>query len=299
MAPSPEAPERAAPPALVRDAAAPAGPAPSTGTREGGFRVEVGDFEGPFDLLLSLIARHEMEVTRIALSRVTDEFLSYLHTFDADEHDVARLEAASRFVVVAATLLDLKAASLLPHGDLVDAEDVAALEAQDLLFARLLQYRAFKDAGLWLAARFDQESTRHERAVPVEERFRTRVPDLLWRTSPEDLAVLAALALTPTPLPVVSLQHLHAPAVSVRRQAGRVVDLLRSGAPMTFRELIEDASGPARPGIVVARFVAILELYRQGAVGLDQEDPLGDLTVRWIAGEWDDAALDDLGADYD
>jgi segregation and condensation protein A len=265
-----------------------------------GFHVDVGDFEGPFDLLLSLIAKHEMDVTEIALSRVTDEFLGYLQQLERTAgRDAQSLDAASRFLIVAATLLDVKAAALLPHGELVDAEDAAALESRDLLFARLLQYRAFKDVAGWFATRLERESRRTARAVPLEERFRRRTPALHWRTSLDDFAVLAVLALTPPEVPAVPVGHLHAPKVSVRRQAVLIVELLRSGAASTFHDLVAGLDGPARPGIVVARFVAILELYRRGAVALQQADPLGDLAVRWIGAEWDPAGLSDLGAEYE
>jgi segregation and condensation protein A len=256
------------------------------------FRVDLGNFEGPFDLLLSLISRHEMDITEIALSTVTDEFISYLKGIDAEEE----LDQASEFLVVAATLLDLKVVGLLPQGELVDAEDVALLEARDLLFARLLQYRAFKQVSSWFEERMATESTRHSRSVRLEERFRARTPELVWTLSLDDFAALAAVALAPREIPVVGLDHLHAPLVSIREQAAYVVSMLHAGEPTTFRQLVAEAD---QKGVVVARFIAVLELYRHAAIAFEQIEPLGELTLRWTAEQWNDESLANLGADYD
>lgn len=256
-----------------------------------GFSVALANFNGPFDLLLSLIAKHELDVTEISLSAVTDEFISYLGQLDSREE----LDQASEFVVVAATLLDLKIASLLPQGELVDAESVALLEARDLLFARLLQYRAFKEVSLWFSSGFDAEAVRNVRQVRLEEKYRARTPELVWTLTAEDFAALAALALAPRALPTVGLDHLHAPLVSIREQAAIVVSVLRQGESVTFRELI---AGADRKGVVIARFLAVLELYRADAVSFDQIEPLGELSIRWTAENWSDANLSSLGADY-
>jgi segregation and condensation protein A len=197
--------------------------------------------------------------------------------------------------VVAATLLDLKVAGLLPQGELVDAEDVALLEARDLLFARLLQYRAFKDVSAWFAGKLDAESGRHVRSVRLEEKYRKQTPDLVWTLSLDDFAALAALAMAPRELPSVGLGHLHAPLVSIREQAAHVVSQLRRGEPMTFRQLI---IGVELKGVVVARFLAILELYRRDFLGFEQLEPLGELTVRWTAEHWSEESLANLGTDY-
>jgi len=256
-----------------------------------GFRVSVGDFEGPFDLLLSLISKHELDITEISLSVVTDEFIAYLKGIDLTRG----LEEATEFLVVAATLLDLKVAGLLPQGELVDPEDAALLEARDLLFARLLQYRAFKDVSQWFATQLEAESTRHARVVRLEEKYRRSVPDLVWTTSLEDFAAIALLAFAPRSIPTVGLDHLHAPLVSIREQAAHVVSRLREGTPLTFRELVADAG---IPGVVVARFLAVLELYRHAAIDFDQHEPLGELTITWTAQTWSDDALAHLGAQY-
>ncbi|WP_372459634.1 segregation and condensation protein A [Agromyces cavernae] len=259
---------------------------------DAGFRVALTNFEGPFDLLLSLIAKHELDITEVSLSKVTDEFISYLKGLDSEEE----LDRASEFLVVAATLLDLKVAGLLPQGELVDAEDVALLEARDLLFARLLQYRAFKEAARWFGGHLEAEGARHARAVRLEERFRQQPPELKWTLSAADFAAIATLALTPREIPVVGLDHLHAPLVSIREQAAHVVAVLRRGDAVTFRQLI---AGVGQPGVVVARFLAVLELYRHAAIGFEQLEPLGELTLRWAAETWSDDNLESLGADYD
>ena len=257
-----------------------------------GFSLALDNFTGPFDLLLSLIAKREMDITEIALSAVTDEFLAYLRGLDSAEE----LDRASEFLVVAATLLDLKVAGLLPQGELVDEGDVALLEARDLLFARLLQYRAFKEAASWFSDGLDRESTRHARVVRLEDRFRERTPELVWTLTADDFAALAALAFAPRELPTVGLDHLHAPLVSIREQAAQVVTLLRRGEPVTFRQLI---AGIEQKGVVVARFLAVLELLRHAAISFEQIEPLGDLTLKWTAAQWSDENLAALGADYD
>lgn len=263
---------------------------PSTGTD---FRVSLDNFDGPFDLLLSLITKHELDITEVSLSLVTDEFISYLSHLDGD---AKTLDRASEFLVVAATLLDMKIVSLLPKGEAVDAEDIAALEARDLLFARLLQYRAFKLASTWLQSRLGEEASRHPRAVPLDQKYRGSGPELKWTLSLEDFGALAALTLAPKTVPTVGFEHLHAPLVSIREQAAIVVSLLRGSGQRTFGEMI---SGIQERGVVVARFLALLELYRRSAVSFEQESPLGVLSVRWSAENWDDADLATLGADFD
>jgi segregation and condensation protein A len=256
-----------------------------------GFSVSLSNFSGPFDLLLSLITKHELDITEVSLSKVTDEFIAYLRGLDSAEE----LDQASEFLVVAATLLDLKVAGLLPQGELVDAEDVALLEARDLLFARLLQYRAFKEAAQWFSTHLDAESSRHYRSVRLEEKYRNTTPELVWTLTPDDFAAIAALAFAPRELPSVGLDHLHAPLVSIREQAAHVVALLRRGEPMSFRQLI---AGADQKGVVVARFLAVLELYRGAFIGFEQLEPLGELTIHWSAEHWTDDSLANLGADY-
>lgn len=258
------------------------------------FRVSLDVFDGPFDLLLSLITKHELDITDVSLSLVTDEFIAYLAQLEAaGEYD---LDRASEFLVVAATLLDLKVASLLPQGEVVDDEGIALLEARDLLFARLLQYRAFKLASSWFSQKLEGEASRHFRQVSLDERLRERAPELVWNLSAEDFKAIAILAFTPKEIPVLGLEHLHAPLVSIREQAAIMVTMLKQGGRHSFRQLI---SGVAERGVIVARFLALLELYRRDAVGFEQNDPLGELFVKWTAEKWSDSDLSTLGADYD
>jgi segregation and condensation protein A len=257
-----------------------------------GFSLSLGNFDGPFDLLLSLISKHEMNITEIALSKVTDEFISYLKTLDGEEE----MDQASEFLVIAATLLDLKIAGLLPKGEVVDAEDVALLEARDLLFARLLQYRAFKEVSSYFSTAMAMEALRIARDVRLEERFKKQKPELVWTMTLAEFGVLAQDAMTPREIPNVGLTHMHAPRVSIREQAAEVVSMLKRSIRMTFRELIGSIKDRA---IVVARFLSVLELYRLSAITFEQESPLGDIKIAWDAENFDDEKLANLGADYD
>ncbi|MFS3130332.1 segregation and condensation protein A [Nocardioides sp. Bht2] len=250
------------------------------GEQSAGFAVRLANFEGPFDLLLNLIAKHKLDITEVALSQVTDEFIAHVKAGGP----VWDLEQTTSFLLVAATLLDLKAARLLPQGDVEDEEDLALLEARDLLFARLLQYRAFKQVAAVFERRLDDETRRHPRSVGLEDRFASLLPEVLIGVGLERFAQLAAKALTPKPVLEFTLHHIHAPAVSVKEQAAVVVDRLRRQGTITFRALSGDS-----PDILttVARFLALLELFREGAVTFDQVTPLGELTIRWTGGEQD------------
>ena len=250
------------------------------------FAVRLDNFEGPFDLLLSLIAKHKLDITEVALSKVTDEFIGFVKLAGSDWD----LEETSSFLLVAATLLDLKAARLLPQGDVEDEEDLALLEARDLLFARLLQYRAFKRVASVIEARMTGEAKRFPRAVGLEDRFAALLPEVLIGLGLEELATLAAKAMEPKPVHELSLAHIHAPTVSVREQAAVVVDRLRRQGTMTFRALSGDSPDTLT---TVARFLALLELFREGVVTFDQVTPLGELTVRWTGGEADDVEITD------
>jgi segregation and condensation protein A len=256
------------------------------------FEVRLDNFEGPFDLLLALITKHKLDVTEVALSRVTDEFISYI----ADRTTEGDLDQASEFLVVAATLLDLKAARLLPSGEVEDTEDLALLEARDLLFARLLQYRAYKEAASALSDRLALEGRRFPRAVGLEDRYTRLLPEVVVALGPEELADLAARVLAPRPAPTVSLTHLHQTRVSVREEAAGVVDRLRRVSSASFRSLSADCPTTLH---VVARFLALLELFRERVVVFEQVSPLAELTVRWtdnddgpveVGGEFDDDA---------
>jgi len=275
-----------------QDAAAPRPDAAAAAASGPGFQVALSNFDGPFDLLLTLISKHELDITEVSLSLVTNEFIAYLRGLGTGQE----LDEASEFLVVAATLLDMKVAGLLPQGELVDAESVALLEARDLLFARLLQYRAFKEVSAWFERCLRREAVRHTRSVRLDEKYRNAVPELVWSLSADDFAALALLAMTPKEIPRIGLDHLHAPLVSIREQAAIVVTLLRDAGSLTFRELI---AGVGQPGVVVARFLSVLELYRHAALSFEQLEPLGELTLRWSAQRWSDENLATLGADYD
>ncbi|TDW54423.1 segregation and condensation protein A [Kribbella pratensis] len=241
-----------------------------------GFSVHLVNFEGPFDLLLQLISKHKLDITEIALSVITDDFIAHIKALGS-EWD---LDQTSEFLLIAATLLDLKAARLLPKGEVEDDEDLALLEARDLLFARLLQYRAFKQIAALVQERMAAESRRFPRAVGVEPRFAELLPEVLLGIDPAGLAALAARAMAPkNDVPEgVSLAHLHAPAVTVREQAIVIVDRLRRQRSTTFRALVSDSPDTVT---TVCRFLALLELFREAAVSFDQVTPLGELTIRW------------------
>jgi segregation and condensation protein A len=239
-----------------------------------GFEVHLDNFEGPFDLLLSLISKHKLDITEIALSAVTDEFIAHIRAL-ADAWD---LDQASYFLVVAATLLDLKAARLLPAGEVDDEEDLALLEARDLLFARLLQYRAYKEVAAVLAGKMAAQGRRFPRRVPMEPRFAELLPEVLLGLGATEFAAIAARTLAPRQPPVVSTAHLHIPRTSVREQTEILAVRLRDLRRATFRQLTSDCAGTYE---VVARFLAVLELYRESRITMDQVTPLGELYVTW------------------
>ena len=243
-----------------------------------GFDVHLDVFEGPFDLLLGLIAKHRLDITEVALARVTDEFIAHIRAAEGGWD----LGQASEFLVVAAALLDLKAARLLPAGEVEDDEDLELLEARDLLFARLLQYRAYKQVARDLGTRLADEARHRPRAVALEPQLAALLPELVWSLGPDELAAMAARALAPRPVPMVDTSHIHAPAVSVREQAAVIVERLRRGGTLTFRSLVGDAGSTL---VVVARFLAVLELFREAAISFEQAAPLAELTIRWTGPE--------------
>ena len=243
-----------------------------------GFEVHLDVFEGPFDLLLGLISKHKLDITEVALSQVTDEFIAYIRA-RAEGWD---LDQASYFLVVAATLLDLKAARLLPAGEVEDEEDLALLEARDLLFARLLQYRAYKEAAAAFAGQMAVQGRRFARRVPMEPQFAQLLPEVLLGLGPAEFARIAALTLAPRPAPVVDTGHIHVPRTSVREQAGILVGRLRTRGRATFAELTADCTGTYE---VVARFLALLDLFQTGNVSFEQRVPLGELAVTWAGSD--------------
>ncbi|MFF9802825.1 segregation/condensation protein A [Streptomyces rochei] len=248
------------------------------GEGDGVFKVRLANFEGPFDLLLQLISKHKMDVTEVALSKVTDEFMAHIRAMGPDWD----LDETTEFLVVAATLLDLKAARLLPAAEVEDEGDLALLEARDLLFARLLQYRAYKQIAEIFNDRLEAEARRYPRTVGLEPHHAELLPEVVISIGPEGFAELAVKAMQPRPKPQVYVEHIHAPLVSVQEQAGVVVARLKELGEASFRVLVEDTEDTLT---VVARFLALLELYREKAVALDQETALGDLLVRWTGGD--------------
>jgi segregation and condensation protein A len=260
---------------------------------DGHFRVRLENFEGPFDLLLSLISRRQLDLTEVSLSQVTDEFIAYLGA--SAEWDLGQ---ATEFLVVASTLLDLKAARLLPSTEAEDEEDLALLEARDLLFARLLQYRAYKLAAAYLGELDRAQSRRHGRAIELEPRFASLLPEVLIGVSPAALAEIAVAASVPRPVPVVVTDHIHMARVSVREHMVVLRERLQRSGAATFRALVADCESTLE---VVARFLGLLELYRDGVVAFDQAAALAELRVRWTgppggAEEGENEAGADTGA---
>ncbi|MFF8999412.1 segregation/condensation protein A [Streptomyces achromogenes] len=284
--PGPAVPESASGPAVPEPAVPEPGPggAEPESASDGVFKVRLSNFEGPFDLLLQLISRHKLDVTEVALSKVTDEFMAHIRAMGPDWD----LDQTTEFLVVAATLLDLKAARLLPAAEVEDEADLALLEARDLLFARLLQYRAYKRIADIFNERLDEEARRHPRTVGLEPGHAELLPEVVIGIGPEGFAKLAVKAMRPRPAPQVYVDHIHAPLVSVREQARLVVARLKELGETSFRVLVEDTEDTLT---VVARFLALLELYREKAVALDQETALGELLVRWTGGDGDGAPM--------
>jgi segregation and condensation protein A len=269
-------------------------PVAQSGPTGDAFQVHLDNFEGPFDLLLSLISKHQLDVTEVALHQVTDDFIAFIRAQGA----TWELGTATEFLLVAATLLDLKAARLLPTGEVEDEEDLALLEARDLLFARLLQYRAYKQVAAIFAGLFAEQGQRYPRAVSLEPQFAAALPEVLLGIGPQEFARLAAVTFRPRDVPTVAIDHIHAPMVSVREHAALLSERLRRLGGGSFRSLCHDCENTLE---IVARFLALLDLYREAQVAFDQVTPLGELHVRWTGGdqEPDGGAATGLGAEWD
>ena len=249
-----------------------------TDGRVAGFSVHLTNFDGPFDLLLQLISRHKMDITEVALGTVTDEFIAYIRELERSDEGWD-LDKTTEFLVVAATLLDLKAAKLLPSGEIDDEADLALLEARDLLFARLLQYRAFKEIAAIFNERIEREEKSFARTVALEPHFAQLLPEVLIGVGAERFAAIANRVLTPKTAPTFTIDHIHRPLVSVAEEATRVVEHLRRTGRATFRALIEGAESTL---VIIARFLSLLELYREGVVRFEQMVSLGELQITWV-----------------
>jgi segregation and condensation protein A len=253
-------------------------PASITDGRVAGFSLHLSNFDGPFDLLLQLISKHKMDITEIALGAVTDEFIAYIKQLENADSGWD-LDKTTEFLVVAATLLDLKAAKLLPSGQVDDEADLALLEARDLLFARLLQYRAFKEIASIFTERIDREEKSFARLVALEPHLAQLLPEVLIGVGAQRFAAIANRVLTPKTSPIFSIDHLHQPTVSVAEQASKIVEQLRRTGRMTFRGLTADAENTL---VVIARFLALLELYKEGVIRFEQMISLGELQITWV-----------------
>jgi segregation and condensation protein A len=256
---------------------------------ESGFSVHLSNFDGPFDLLLQLISRHKLDITEVSLSLVTDEFIAYIRSLEVSGEGW-RLDQATEFLVVAATLLDLKAARLLPSGEVEDEEDLALLEARDILFARLLQYRAFKEIAASFQTMIEAADKAFPRVVALDPALSALLPEVLIGVGPERFASIAERVLTPKSPPVVAIEHLHMALVSVSEQSKLVVEALRHSKTMSFRSLCHDAGSTM---VVVARFLALLDLYRQGNLRFNQVIALGELQISWTGSAEGDVEVTD------
>jgi segregation and condensation protein A len=256
---------------------------------ESGFSVHLSNFDGPFDLLLQLISRHKLDITEVSLSLVTDEFIAYIRALELSGEGW-RLDQATEFLVVAATLLDLKAARLLPSGEVEDEEDLALLEARDILFARLLQYRAFKEIASSFQTMIEAADKAFPRVVALDAALSALLPEVLIGVGPERFAAIAERVLTPKAPPVVAIEHLHMALVSVSEQSKLVVEALRQSKTMSFRSLCHDADSTM---VVVARFLALLDLYRQGNLRFNQVIALGELQISWTGSADGDVEISD------
>jgi segregation and condensation protein A len=256
---------------------------------ESGFSVHLSNFDGPFDLLLQLISRHKLDITEVSLSLVTDEFIAYIRALEVSGEGW-RLDQATEFLVVAATLLDLKAARLLPSGEVEDEEDLALLEARDILFARLLQYRAFKEIAASFQTMIEAADKAFPRVVALDPALSALLPEVLIGVGPERFAAIAERVLTPKAPPVVAIEHLHMAMVNVSEQSKLVVEALRLSKTMSFRSLCQDAESTL---VVVARFLALLDLYRQGNLRFNQVIALGELQISWTGSDEGDVEITD------
>ncbi|RJQ79187.1 segregation/condensation protein A [Amycolatopsis panacis] len=274
-APAAADPESPEPHQTVHGGTIPEGMAADLSTSK--FKVRLRNFEGPFDLLLQLISQHQLDVTEVALHQVTDDFIAYTRALGADWN----LDETTEFLVIAATLLDLKAARLLPSAEVENEDDLALLEARDLLFARVLQYRAYKQVAALFGELEQSALRRYPRSVALEERYVGLLPEVMLGVTPQRFAEIAVAVFRPKPPPTVSISHIHMGRVSVREHAALLRVRLAEAGQATFQDLVADCEHTVE---IVARFLALLELYRESSVQFDQLEALAELHVRWTGG---------------
>lgn len=248
-----------------------------------GFQVNLEVYSGPFDALLGMIANNKLELTEVSLSSITEEFLTYVRGLDFTKN----MDEASAFLDIASILVEAKSVAILPGGEdsQHDEQSLEALRERDLLFARLLQYRAYKQAAGDFRARIAANSGRFPHPAAMDEGIAAMLPELVWTLTPLELAQLAAQAIANAPASEVSIHQLHVPLVDLRAQSLVVRDRLiaalesKGDQSMSFSELTRDCTSRIE---VVARFMAVLVFFKQGVLQYQQDGPFAELHLRWV-----------------
>ena len=250
-----------------------------------GFRVNLEVYSGPFDALLGMIANNKLELTEVSLSSITEEFLTYVRGLDFTKN----MDEASAFLDIASILVEAKSVAILPGGEdsQHDEQSLEALRERDLLFARLLQYRAYKQAAGDFRARIAANSGRFPHPAAMDEGIAAMLPELVWTLTPLELAQLAAQVIAAAPASEVSIHQLHVPLVDLRAQSLVVRDRLiaalesKGDQSISFSELTRDCTSRIE---VVARFMAVLVFFKQGVLQYQQDGPFAELHLRWVPG---------------
>lgn len=250
-----------------------------------GFRVNLEVYSGPFDALLGMIANNRLELTEVSLSSITEEFLTYVRGLDFTKN----MDEASAFLDIASILVEAKSVAILPGGEdsQHDEQSLEALRERDLLFARLLQYRAYKQAAGDFRARIAANSGRFPHPAAMDEGIAAMLPELVWTLTPLELAQLAAQVIANAPASEVSIHQLHVPLVDLRAQSLVVRDRLiaalesKGDQSISFSELTRDCTSRIE---VVARFMAVLVFFKQGVLQYQQDGPFAELHLRWVPG---------------
>lgn len=250
-----------------------------------GFQVNLEVYSGPFDALLGMIANNKLELTEVSLSSITEEFLTYVRGLDFTKN----MDEASAFLDIASILVEVKSVAILPGGEdnQHDEQSLEALRERDLLFARLLQYRAYKQAAGDFRARIAANSGRFPHPAAMDEGVAAMLPELVWTLTPLELAQLAAQVIANAPASEVSIHQLHVPLVDLRAQSLVVRDRLiaalesKGDQSMSFSELTRDCTSRIE---VVARFMAVLVFFKQGVLQYQQDGPFAELHLRWVPG---------------